>query len=162
MTGAKRIKRKRGRPPEPLDHLFHLFVHVEEEAYRTGKGVNWICSRIDQDIAKHGPLQFVWPETGEKAEIKSIGTARARYYEVVSAMSPPRRVPEIDEVHYRRVVNATLDGALLTRKVRIINRRTGEPMEAVRLLGQWGETKKKLQARRQAALQARRRKLHNK
>ena len=140
-------KRKRGRPEVLPDHLFAVFQVVEEERHRhPNLSVNSVCELISKRIAKFGPLELIDNRTGEKVEIASGKTLRSRYYEVLSALSQPRGP----------VRRGTREEVLLTRRERIIDERTGQPMEAMRIIGQWGPTKKLLQARRRASLLARR------
>jgi hypothetical protein len=112
-------------------------------------------------IWKWGPLQFKRKngKAIEVFEIKDIGTLRARYYEVRAAATKGHVGTE---PHQLREASRTGDGWLLTIKETFINRKTGKTDEAMRIIGTWGATKKSLQTRRQEALQARRRKLHNK
>jgi hypothetical protein len=142
-------KRKRGRPEVLPDYLFAIFQQVEAERYRHP---NLSVSRICELIAKRFAA-VINVRTGKKAEITTGRTLRSRYQEVLSALSHPPRGD------YRRAV--TLDDALLTRPERIIDQRTGKPIERVKILGQWGATRKLLQARRRASLLARRQ-LHGK
>jgi hypothetical protein len=149
VSGTKRIKRKRGRPPLPPDHLFTVFQMVENERYRTGLSAKRVCELIGKQIAKHGPLQITNRRTGEMSEIKSGRTLRSRYEEVLTAATPG----SWPESHLNEAVR-TGDVWLLARRVQIVDQRTGQPTEALRFLGHWGPTKRLVQARR--------RKLHNK
>jgi hypothetical protein len=133
----------RGRPRLPADYLFSLFAFVEEERKRTGLSVSRTCDII----AKSGPLQFIHPKTGEIVPIKSGKTLRSRYEEVLAArtMPPPGTLP-----HEFSNQQRGLDGALLMKA-------------DGRIVGFWGPTKKKIQAKRQQSLaRQRRKKLHNK
>jgi hypothetical protein len=139
------VKRKRGRPEVLSDYLLAVFQLVEKERHRHP---NLSVSRVCELIAKRF-TRVINERTGEKVEIASGRTLRSRYQEVLSALSRP--IPET-EVQRRAV---TYDDALLTRRERIIDPQTGKSMERVRILGQWGPTKKLLQSRRKT-------KLHNK